>query len=333
MSISPTAWPIIHTVSRIPCLETLRLTGCDGGPALQMILTHFDIPTLKELELSRYGLNFNNGSEALWGPVALPTPLNLDHTFPNRSYNGTVTALTLTDPSAPPDITKSLLQWPAHLARLSIGFLTHSIYALSYTVGAMQQLLDTQRESLQHVVIGIIPGDRRGVPNFSHFQRLQSLQLNKFNLLSETPHDAAVKLSPPLLRHLAISFNPEDRHGEFHHDFANDQFRWLENFASHVTVNRTANCRLDTVFVDFNPDIAMWISDEPEHMTWPWEYLEKAVQALSAYNVTMTYSAPQCTKQEWSDMLIERQKDSDAANYPERVESGIATDSIGDSAW
>lgn len=333
MTMSSTVWPIIHTASKLPRLETLQLTGYEGGPALQMILTHFDLPTLKELHLSRYGLSVDNGPKAPWRSVAGSTPPSLDHIFSHHSCNGAVTALSLTDPSAPPDITKSLLQWPAHLTSLSIDFLAHSIYALMYTVGAMQQLLDTQCESLQHVVIGIIPGQPRNIPNFCHFQRLQTLQLSKYNLLTETPHEAAVKLSPPMLRQLAISFSPEDQHQESPHDFLNDQIRWLENFASHVTVNRTANCRLDTVFVDFNPDTGRGISDEPEHMIWPWEYLEKAVQALSRYSVTMTYSTPEYTKQEWSDMLLERQRERDTANDPERVESDVPTDSSGDSAW
>jgi len=321
MEMPPAVWPIIHAASKIPRLERLRLINFEYGPALQMTLAHFVMPSLKELELRGYGLSFNNKPGARWHHVAQSTFPDLDHIFSKHFYNGAVTALNLTDPSVPPGVTKRLLQWPAHLARLSIRSLTCSPYVELYTVDAMQQLLDTQRRSLQHVVVGMIHGETKGIPNFSHFQHLQTLQLSKHNLLAETPYEAALKLSSPLLRHLSISSCNEDQHEAIRNVFATDQIRWLEDFASHITAKGTASNRLDTIFVIFYPGVILGDFDEVEDQTWPWEYLEQAVQALSRYNVTLTYTEPFYTKQMWNDILNKRRERLNAFNDPERIES------------
>jgi hypothetical protein len=317
MPMSPTIWPIIHASSKIPRLERLGLSGIGDGPALQMILAHFGTHPLTELKLNRYGLSVDDGPSAPWRSGSQSTYPNLDHTFSNHFYNGAVSTLILSDPSAPPYITKRFLQWPAHLTRLSLTFLIHSIYATQYSLGAMQELLNTQCESLQHVTIGIIPCAPNGIPNFSHFLRLQTLELNRVNLFSEKPRVAAAKLSAPLLRHLGVNFCTEDQHHVNIDSFATEQVRWLEELVSYVGVKSTASSKLDTVFVEFTPETPYYTADELEHMIWPWEPLEQAVKALSRYGVTMTYSTPECPKQDWSRVIARIRTEHAALTDPE----------------
>ena len=91
--------------------------------------------------------------------------------FPSIDTMGDVTVMELSDPHATPNVTMRLLQWPACL----IGDLNYTLHAELYTADIMQQLLDTQSQSLQHIALGIIPGDPTGIPNFAFFTQLRTL--------------------------------------------------------------------------------------------------------------------------------------------------------------
>jgi len=50
--------------------------------------------------------------------------------------------------------------------------------------------------------------------------------------------------------------------------------------------------------------------------------LEQAVEALSRYGVTMTYSTPECPKEDWSKVLARIRTEHAALSDPESERSG-----------
>ena len=312
-------WPIIHAVKDLPRLAVLRLYGHGDGPSLQAIFAHFKQPTLKELRLCRYGIGRSGQLKAPWLPL-VPFSQAEAEEFSRSAHQHTtsVTALELTDPSAPPHITEILLEWPEYLLRLSMTFLANSVYGGQYTLGAIQRILDLHCKSLQDVKIGIIPGPQKGIPDFSRFYQLQKLEISAYDLLDEKPYDAFARLAAPTLRHLTMDFHTEDQHSESSTNFADREVHWLEKFVSCKT-SEGQFCKLEIILVKFNPECNSWSVAE-EAMTWPWEYLQQAKQILSLQNVTLAWSVPSCTRREWEEMIADRRDARNARNGPEGIE-------------
>lgn len=317
---SATVWPIIEAIEMLPRLESLRLSGYDSGPSLQMILGRFNKQTLKVVELFRYGLGRNDSPRAPWHPVEPPSQDAIDTcSLLARSHATAMTSVDLRDPSTSPQCTETFLRWPLTLVRLSLSQLTHSAYWSQYTLDAVETILSIHRESLQHIMVGIIPrkcteGDPyrwSGIPNFSKFRRLRELHLSAYNLLAEKPSEAAVKLAAPVLRQLAMTFCTEDQHSESSLDFREDEVLWMADFASQIS-NAETKSNLEGVFVDFNPDWETSSLYSNKHMPWPWEHVEEAKQKLSQWNINMTHSKPGCTRDEWDQRVMENRRAEEA---------------------
>lgn len=330
---SEKVWPILQAVAMLPRLEVLQLSGYDSGPSLQMILGHFNQPTLRDIRLSRYGLGKGDKVKAPWLPIEPSSQDEMDKfSFLARSYTSAMTSLQLDDPSALPHCSKTLLEWPSTLIRLSLSQLTNSAYGSHYTLDSVETILSVHRESLQHITVGIIPGKQKedgswttsGIPNFSKFQRLRELHLSAYNILEEKPSEAAAKLAAPMLRHLAMDFCTEDQHTESCKDFAEDQVLWIADFASQNSARETDNS-LESVFVNFNPEHDSWALYGSENMTWPWEYLQRAEQEMSRYNVVLTYSKPGCTKDEWDQTVADHRKAEEAEAGSQKMKKYLVT--------
>jgi F-box-like len=309
---SSAIWPILRAIRNCAHLEVLRLSG---GPTLQIILTYLDQPVLKTLDLSRYGWSDDDGAAAPWSSASL-TSLPLTWTSAEtllaaHHTKGTVTMLKLQDPRVPAHVTELLVRWPARLVSIALTALTHSKYFKHYSIQAVQRCLDYHCQSLEHVTLGILMSDTNHAPDFSHFPKLQTLQLSSYNLLREKPHVAAKKLigAPSMLRHLSISFSTEDQHQEPSTDFGAETLHWMEDFAGRMTMEGTTSDaktfnKLETMYVNFDPDD--YICERPDPDTpdcdlpsWPWEYVDQAAQALSQLGVKMKYSSPGASKQNW----------------------------------
>jgi hypothetical protein len=295
--------PLLDAMANLPSLESLRLSGSSSGPSIHMVLDHFDLPSLKSLELSRYGIGKGTDPSAQWPSYVPATQLDLDRLLsPDRYHTGNVTSLVLSDPSTPPGASEQILRWPAHLERLSIISLTHSSYAREYTLESIERLLSMHRQSLKFVTIGIVGGGRRGMPDFSCFHFLEELHLSAYELFSETPSNALAKLAAPYLRHLSMTFSTEDQHSESVRGFAMEQVRWMADFAA-LKASAYPTSRLETIYIGFNPDDnPFWWSDF-EDVTWPWDYLDQAVQILAQHGLVLTYSQPTWPKQEWEKFV------------------------------
>lgn len=316
---SSAIWPILCTIRNFPRLEALRFSGYEGGPALQMILTHFDGTVLKTLALSRYGLSFGDGPGAPWNSANATGPPFISASAENllaaHRIRGKVTTLKLNDPSAPLHITELLVHWPACLVSLTLTNLTQSKFWGQYSVRAVQRCLDYHCHSLEHVTLGILASDANHMPEFSHFPKLQTLQISSYNILFERTHVAAAKLSgaPSMLRHLSVSFCTEDQHQESFKEFGAERLRWMEDFAGRMTTKGTTSDgktfnRLQTIHVEFNPDdyLPSWSGEEAltgDMPSWPWQHVDQAAQALSKLGTRMTYSTPSMSKREWFRML------------------------------
>ena len=317
---STKVWPIIHAVEMLPRLEVLGLSGYESGPSLQMVLGHFNKPTLRDVRLSRYGLARGDTPRAPWLPIDPPSQDEMDKfSTVAHAHSSAITSLELKDPSSSPHCTGILLQWPSNLVRLSLSWLTDSAYGLLYTLDAVNLILNMHRESLQYITVSIIPPSRNdhggwiasGIPDFSKFQCLRELQLSSRNLLAEKPSQAAGKVAAPGLRQLAINFSTEDQHPESCRAFAEDQVLWIAEFASQNQI-REPNTRLQGIFIDFNPGYNIWHLDNNQATTWPWEYLQQAEKEFARYHLTLKYSEPACTKDKWDQMVRDHRKETEA---------------------
>ena len=298
-------WIILNAAKRAP-LATLKLSGFKGGPSLQMILKHFSLPTLKKVYLNRYGLGNGDEPGAPWYPSSDAAHEDLSLLLLSASPCN-VTTMELIEPSAPAYVTKSFLQWPARLTNLTIRFIMNSACGEEYTVDAVQGILDVHRHTLQHISLGQLARGIERLPDFSSFTSLESLQIHGYNLFGDSPCRAAARLDAPRLRHLRISFDTEDQHETSYTDFESDKIDWLEDFVGYISP--TTN-RLETVFVEFDPDVSISDLNLFDYETWPWSYIDQAVGLFARHNVTMTYTQPRYSKKEW-DQAVERTKQDD----------------------
>lgn len=302
---------IIRAAAGLSQLEFLQLAGHDSDLSLTMLLANFNSVTLKELCISHYTEGIDGDPGAPWRSIeelTQSTHCGFEAAF-RCSRLPQVTTLRLSEPRAPPLVTQTLVQWPARLVYLSMTYLCHSKSAAEYTVGAVQRILDVHCESLQHVVLGLIPYFKDGIPNFAHFPHLVNLQLSQYNLKSEKPYTASAKMAAPSQRHLRIDFGTEDQHKEDSKDFGAAQVQWLEEFVT--TLNNGSkgviSGKLERIFIDFNPGYLLWEDHDVED-TWPWDYLEQAVQGAAKCNVALKYSTPACTRWEWDRMITRKRK-------------------------
>lgn len=293
MSMVPQIWPVIHTAATLPFLTSLSLHGYSGGPGVQMVLKYFDLPTLKELSMSRWTWADEGCLGRQWGRTYYPSTGELDEVFSAHWGSGTVTSMYLSEPDASVAVTESLLRWPARLTSLSMTYLCHSANGGDYSTHAIERILETQRRSLKHITLGIIPSIGSGIPDLSSFPALETLQLSDHNIFDETSPQASRKLAAPHLRRLTVSFCTEDQHDTQSSAFGPDQVRWFETFAKCVAPERSPKIR-----ILFSPGLP-WGADRV--VIWPWTYLDQAVQALTVMGVDMTYSQPCVSRQEWED--------------------------------
>ena len=342
---STKVWPIIHAIRLLPRLQHLALWGICGGVSLQMLLGHFDQPTLRFLRLHRYGLARGDALRVSYSQPEPPSQEEMNmFSVIARPRSSAITSLDLVDPCTPPLCTMILLQWISQLVRLSLSELTRSTYGSQYTHEAVELILDVHRESLQHIMVGMIPNGRNeygnwiaaGIPDFSKFPCLRELQLSYHNILFEKPSQAAAKLAAPLLCHLAISFSSEDQHPdsedqplERRRKFAEAEVLWMVDFVSQGP-RREPNNKLTIEFVDYDP----WPERAYHHTInkpWPGEYLQQAEKELSRHNVVMTYSEPICTKEEWDEWMRDHPGKSGAQQGSQPVENDLQTLDISDN--
>ena len=310
---STKVWPIIHAVGKLPHLEVLRLSAYADGPSLQMILGHFNQPTLRELGLCRYGLGKGDASMAPWVPIEPPSQDQIDKlSVIACSSSSGITSLKLDDPSCSPHCTSILLTRFSKLVRLSLSHFTLSRYGFEYKHDALELVLSVHRETLQYIRVGFILNTSNedgtstvsGISDFSKFQCLRELHLSAYNILAEKPCQAAAKLATPVLRHLTMSFSTNEEYSESWREFTEDEVLSMADFASQKPIGES-NTWLQRIFVDFIPNCYIWVLDENETTTWPWDYLQQAEKELLRYNITMGCSKPSCTRDEWDQMVAD----------------------------
>ena len=268
-----------------------------------MILKHFSLPTLKEVNLTGHGLGNGEDPGAPWFPSFHTANEDLRLLLPSAS-SCNVTTMVLADPSAPAHVARSFLQWPARLTSLTLKFLRNSACEEDYTVDNIQGILDDHHHTLQHIRLGRLAHGSTSLPDFSTFTSLESLQIHGDDFFGVSPCSAASRLEAPLLRYLGISFDTEDEHQTFEENFGRDKIGWLEDFLVHMTPGTN---KLETVFVEFDPEVVLSDIDWRYENTWPWSYIDQAVGIFAAHNVAMTYSQPIIPRREW-DQAVEQGK-------------------------
>ena len=306
MSMVPQCWPILKMAAALPCLTKLYISGFIDGPAVQIILHYFNLPTLTELRVSRLSFSSNDNMQTKWRHIIHPSLAAIQKAFTSSHATSAVTSLTLEEPDCSPSVIRSFMNWPAHLERVSLSYLCHSAYAPEYTPDTIQNVLDCQQKSLQHISIGIIPVRGFGIPTFTAFKQLTTLQLSKYNLLVVEPCQAYRMLAAPSLQRLTIHFNTEDQHQTHHSEFGTEQALWFQRFAECKKPPWRA-----TIHIDFAPDLPWGEIDQPP---WPWTYLEQARQSFERHDMRMTWTTPPTDRQGWDAFCGDQRESTVAAD-------------------
>lgn len=338
---------LLKAIKSLPLLEYLALFGSSSGPSIQLLFGHFLLPSLKTLQLSRYGVGKSDEDiTAPWpGEPVSNTSSGLERLLPPSLYHsGNVTSLQFSDPSTTPAVTEHILYWPARLVDLSITNLTHSTSWKYYTTGAIQRLLDIHRSSLKQITLGRINGGDTGMPDFSAFPCLEELKMSPYNIIkSETGSVAVKKLLAPKLRCLSVDFSPEDQHNESRHDFGPDQVLWMQDFAV-AWKKLSPPSKLERFIVAFNPSVnpsvnpyylrrerpylslhRLWGSAdgptaERPFPSWPWEHVEQAKEIVAEHGLALEYES-KWTEEEWNRIVREEKEIN--SDYLDNLWSGF----------
>ena len=289
----------------MPRLEELSLSGIDHGPSISLIFNNFDLPTLRTLNLWRYGPGVEGSPFAPWSTQQISVSRSdLEAIFPSSKYHTSkISSLQLSDPSALPMVTEHILRMPANLVNLSLTDLTCSFAASDYTVVAIQRILGIHRYSLKSIELGIIPGDvmKSSMPDFARFPILEKLTMSSYNSIdAETTDNALRKLSGPCLRTLLIKFNTtESRQANVEppSGFNKTHAKWIKDFAA---LKQSTASALEFIHIKVNPIVTVQTG-----LQWPWENVEQAWQEVAQFGLTICYE-PRYSKDEWSKLLEKR---------------------------
>ncbi|MCJ1316031.1 hypothetical protein MMC15_001351 [Xylographa vitiligo] len=295
--------PLLEAIARLEYLELLRL-HC--SPSMYTIAHQLERPSLRHLELWCYGWGIGDklrASEPEDGVVF--TKHHAKSLLPlAHHYTGALTSLAILNPAAPPEVTGFIICWPTALVRFT-ATLSHSFFAHRYTPASMERILLRQRHSLKDITLGALSFSRgqggSGMLDFSSFHSLETLSMSCYNIFSEAAATTLQKLSAPLLHHLSISFATEEQHDTHFSSFGADEVTWFKNFASAAN---SANTALRTVFVEFDPDSYIYDGID-QNLRWPWAYLDEAAQALAEIGITLTYSPPRWTIEQWEEEKVQ----------------------------
>lgn len=248
--LKTSSWPLLEAIANLPHPEELTLDGDTFGPSVQLVLKTFNIPTLKRLKISSYGLGRDTIDPA--GPREEPEPWPegqkelefLNELLPSdRHCMGSVETLELLNPCCQPRISEYILRLPACLVNLSIRELTSYKAAELYTTHAIQNLLDINCHTLKRIELGDLGNGSGTIPQFSGFPCLEEVRSCRCNVMGSPPDMVLRKLFAPALSCLILGFNTDDYFGgsprdlvfeqmsKTLHEFCEGEVRWLGDFA------------------------------------------------------------------------------------------------------
>ena len=150
------------------------------------------------------------------------------------------------------------------------------------------------KRTLQSLDFGYLSGSaRRSLFNASDFLALKVLKLSRWEMPRElrSPVTDADALLAPNLRTFGWSFSINDEHCESWDDFGDTEENWLRGFAKTAIARKAA---LDRIEIEFNPYESIW-----DEETYPWNRLDSIRDEILPYGITLKYSMPQVTKEEW----------------------------------
>ena len=106
-------WIIVRSLKDCAHLLSLSISGRCGGCVLDIVLDNLNIPTLRNLSLSRYGSSFRAPWENSNGISLGATTSHLESQLADRSGHSAITALKLHDPSVGWYQSYLFAQWPS----------------------------------------------------------------------------------------------------------------------------------------------------------------------------------------------------------------------------
>lgn len=236
-----------------------------------------------------------------------------EHRLPAAQlYTSEVEDITIDMTQYRPEVLYRLLQWPKALKKLNLGYTFKlSAWLHKYTTVSVQQLLDFQSQSLEHVLLPTPLEGRDVLSDFSHCNSLTYLNLSSCNVFRSQTESAVEKLSSPHFETLHIRMGCEDEDvGTQYKLFEQSHADWTLEFATHYR-SRLLQGSLWTIHVDF-PSFGDFLRSRGYGDRWPNHYIAAVKPAVVALGFDLTWPEPAITENEWSK-LVEMMKIVDGA--------------------
>ncbi|KAH8807385.1 hypothetical protein F5884DRAFT_789127 [Xylogone sp. PMI_703] len=128
--------------------------------------------------------------------------------------------------------------------------------------------------------------------DFSKFIYLEELSMSPYNITGcETPANAIKKLSAPNLQCLNLDFETDWL------EFTEERTKWIQEFAALLD----PQSKLKKIFLKYDG------LDDPHYcpstIPWPWAIIDAVKQCVEQLGLTLEYSRPKFTREEWDNMV------------------------------
>ena len=277
-------------------LENLSCSGFFGGISLSFLLTYFDLSRVKKLRLSR--VSNRDHSESREGSNRTPT---MTEGIVERHDLSELKELSLCEPYLPAQSLDVLFRQPKSLERLRMTMLMHSTNGATYTVAAIERLLDFQRHSLRYIEFGHMCQVNDEL-DLTKMTALESLTLNEFTVFQSPAVKAASRLAAPKLKHFAIDFSTEDQREADPMSGMQRITSWLQLFiATRKAVLPDELNMLEEIMLDFHPELQYGVTWESVRQKWQW--LEQTRIKLASFGVRLNYPKPITDDEDWHRYL------------------------------
>lgn len=221
----------------------------------------------------------------------------------------------------------TLMRWSRQIRvfKYSINHEFYSYYSppgdhfqLTQRMPPLQQLLDIQSDTLEHIDIDRDSIDawntNESMIDLSLYANLRWLKVHDRNILSATSPERVCASLPRDLACLEIGIPCEEQIAMDVEERVERVTTWLETFFT-IRAGTMPDHRLKRIHVRYCFDdraishcpITGYIHDEP----WPLEMLEGVISALKRFDVSVTWPEPYISKSAWQLMI----KDQTVPNY------------------
>ncbi|KAJ5083800.1 hypothetical protein N7456_013227 [Penicillium angulare] len=284
---------LIHRTKSLKQLKEFKIEGNMwdeiGGVSLAETVKYANSDTLQTLEISAAGLS---------KPSAISEMLS-----PQISRSASFNSVRLMGCKDYPEAIAALIHWPKELVHFTIN--TSGSFVSDMNLHDIGMCLSVHKDTLKSIYIDLL-GFPHGLSfNAANFPQLEVLRLSRTQIC-EDPWNRKFDWEPvyadlllgPNLHTFGLVF------GVMGHSLINNwghkEEEWIRQLAKAAWKRKAA---LKTIEITFSPvspypNLKQGIYSDWEYV-YPWDRMDKLGNQIQRYGLTLEYTAPPWTKEEW----------------------------------